>query len=208
MDRTATDLYLRAHELRSSLRARVQNEFRACLDLYSPETWLVFYYPLFYFAKIVKRYPQWTAEQGQKFSSKWPFWGRNPHASLHVSSPIIESKALLLVLFGPLCYAFLLHYRFFDGRSWRTTSPAVESSESEEDRNYDATRKAPERLLQTNIEIGLTEDQASERQRKYGPNEILTTRNWFYVVLRLAPRITNLIAEVSLEDTAGKTVDN
>ena len=208
MDRTAGNLFLRAHAFLSSLKARVQNEFRVCLNLYSPETWLVLYYPLFYFAKVAKRYPQWTAKQEQGILSDWSFSSGDSQAYLRVSVSTIEKIALLIVILGPLCRTFLLHYHFLDIRSWRTTSPGVESSKSKEEAIYDTTSKAPERLLQTSTDIGLTEDQASERQKKYGPNEILATRNWFYVLLRPALRSTNLTTEVSLVENAGKTVDN
>ena len=198
MDRAAEDLFLRAHAFLSSQRTRVENAFRALLNRYSPETWLVLYYPLFYFAKIAKRCPQWTAEQGQGILSDWSFSSGDQQASLHVSSLTVEKIALSLVILVPLCYVFSLQYHLLDSRSWRTTSPAEESSKSGEDSLYDATDRAPERLLQTNVDTGLTEDQVSKRQNRYDPNEILVTRNWFYVLLRLALGTTNLVLEVSL----------
>ena len=197
MDRRAKDLALRAHALLSTLRTRVQNAFRTCLDLYSPETWLVVYYPLFYFAKVAKRYPQRTDKQGQGILSNWSFSSGDAKASLHVSSSTIEKIALFSVILGPFCYVFLLHYHFLDRRLWKI-SPAEASSKSEEEL---------ERLFQTDVDTGLTEDQVSERQKKYGPNEILTTRNWFYVLLRLAIGTTNLISEVSFADILEKTLD-
>ncbi len=177
MDRTAWDLALRTQDLLSSLRTRVQNAFRACVNIYSPETWLVFYYPLFYFAKVAGRYPQSTAKQGHGVSSDWLFSSGDAQTSLRTSITTIEKTALFFAIVVPLCYVFLLHYHLLDTRSWRTTSSAEESSRFEEDQLYDATYKAPENLLQAKVDIGLTEDQVSEQQKRYGPNEIVTARN-------------------------------
>lgn len=207
MDRTARVLFLQAHALLISLRTRVHNSFRACLNLYSPETWLVLSYPLFYFGKVAKRCPQ-TAKQGHGMLSDWSFSKEPPQASLHVSSSIIEQTGLLLVILSPFCYVFLLHRHFLDSRSW-TTSRAEKSSKSEAESFDDPTNRAAESLLQTNFDIGLTEDQVSERQKLYGPNEILLmTRSWFYVLLRLVLRTTNLVPEVSLVITPEQTADN
>lgn len=197
MDRTAKDLSLRAHGLLSSLQTQMQIAFRASLNLYSPETWLVLYYPLFYFAKVVKRDPQWAAKQGKGILFDSSFSTGDPQASPYVTISIIVKTALPLVILGPLCYLFLVNYHLLDSRSWRATSPAEEPSESDEEPIYDTTSRAPERLLQTEIDIGLTEEQVSERQKKYGPNEIVTTRNWFYVSLQLAFGATNLVLDSS-----------
>ena len=140
--------------------------------------------------------------------SDWSFSKEGPQASLHVSSSNVEQTGLLLVIFSPLCYVLLLHYHFLDSRPW-TTSPAEESSKSEEESFYDATNRASESLLQTNVDIGLTEDQVSERQKMYGPNEILLmTRSWVYVLLRLTLRTTNLVPEVSSVKLPEQTADN
>lgn len=112
---------------------------------------------------------QGTGRQGQGMFADQLFPNGDPQASLHVSNSIIEKKVLPLFIIGPLCCMLLRHYHFLDGRSWRTTSPAGELSKSEEDSIYDAANKPRERLLQTNLDIGLTQDQVSERQKKYGP---------------------------------------
>ena len=91
------------------------------------------YYPLFYFAKIVKRYQQWTTKQGQEISSDWSFSSGHRQAFLHVSSSTMEKTALSFVILSPLCYAFFLHYHFLDSRSRRTISPVEESSKPEEE---------------------------------------------------------------------------
>ncbi len=207
MDRTAWDLAVRTQDLLSSLRTRVQNAFRACLDIYSPETWLVLYYPLFYFAKVARRYPQLIAKQGRGVLSDWSSSSGDSQTSLHTSITTIEKTALFLTILSPLCYVFLLHYHFLDSRLWKRTSPAEESSKFEEDQLYDATYRAPEKLLQIEVDVGLTEDQVSERQKRYGPNEIVTTRNWGFVLLRLALENTNLISEVSIRETSDKTTN-
>ena len=198
MDTAVRDLSLRAHAFLSSSVRQVQGAFQACLDLYSPETWLILYYPLFYLAKIVKRYSQWTAKQGQGIFSDWLPLKGEPDASPYTLSALFKKEVLPFFILGPLCYVFLLHYHFLDSRSWRTTSPIEELSKPEKESSYDAISRVPERLLQTNVDIGLTEDEALERQKVYGPNEILTTRNWFYVFARLALRTTNLVLEVNL----------
>ena len=200
MDRTTWDLAVRTHHVLSSLKTRAQNAFRAYLNTYSPETWLVLYYPLFYLAKVAKRYLQSTAKQGQGqgLPSDSSFPSDESETSLHTFNTTAEKTTLFLVILGPLCYVFLLRYHFLDRRSWKTTSPGEESSKSRKEQLYDATNRAPESLLQTEVDVGLTEDQVSERQQRYGPNEIVTTRNWFLVLLRLALENTNPVSEVSI----------
>ncbi len=162
------------------------------------------YYPLFYFAKIAKRYPQLAAKEGHGLLSGWSFSSGDSQTSLQTSITTIEKTALFLAILGPLCYVFLLHYHLLDTRSRKTTSPGEESGKSEEGQLYDATYRAPENLLQIEVDVGLTEDQVSERQKMYGPNEIVTTRNWSFVLLRLALENTNLVSEVSVVEVSDK----
>ena len=198
MDTTIANLVLRVSAFSSSLRTQVQNAFRACLNLYSPETWLVIYFPLFYFVRVVNRYSQWVDEQPEGNSLTWlSLIGYEEASPSPAYGSSIQRRVCPFIILSLICCLLFLYYHTLVCRSSGATSLAQEASTSVEESIYDATSKAPERLLQTTIDAGLTKDEVSQRQRKYGPNEIVVTRSWFRALLRLALGTTNLVLKVT-----------
>ena len=88
------------------------------------------YYPLFYFAKVAKRYPQWTAKQEQGISSDWSFSSGDSQAYLRVSVSTTEKYEIS-------------EYSDFDPVAKRTWA----SAESPDGRRTVCTKGAPIAIL-------------------------------------------------------------
>ena len=185
MDVTIEELALRTHASLSSLKARAKHAFQMGLDLYSPERWLVIYYPLYYLSKIAKRDTEETSERGQGSSLR------------SVSTSVTFQKGITLAL-NWIVFALVIvaSVYYVLSLSWHLLESTL-SKRSDEDAVYDATNKAPNSLLQTDVDMGLTKDEVLKRQKIYGPNEITTSRKWFNVWLRLSAMPKSLVLEVS-----------
>ena len=162
-------------QIRSSPPSPIVHAFsivRACWDSYGPQTWLLLYYPLLYLVKVAKRLSVPGSGREDGVLSKLGF---------------DTATTLYVAILSPPLYVLLLRYCFFTSDLWNGKN----SKESSQDYSLDV----PERLLQTNVENGLSINEVVARRKIYGLNQIGHSRSWSFILCHLSFGPANLLLE-------------
>ena len=154
-----------------SMAAKAFHVVKRGYELWSPDSWLQVCYPLFYLAKATSKDRE--RRNGQK--------GRAQGVEMAIPIAIMCLLSWILWMNGRFVLQDLFTKKDEDESPLSEIEKKAEEENTEGESSLRSGAMITERHLNTALETGLSQNEVSERQEIYGPNDFLESRDWFRI---------------------------